>query len=126
MNAPRLLIDAEVTSQTKRKLAMNHISDLEPPPSPVMQVLKSLQARDYEAWVVGGSVRDRLMGRPVSDWDLTTSATPQEVTACFKRVIETGIEHGTVTVLAEGLNVQRSKPLCAKEDAEVDGDQIVT
>ena len=78
---------------------MNHISDLEPPPSPVMHVLKSLQRRGYEAWVVGGSVRDRLMGRPVNDWDLTTSASPQEVAACFERVIETGIEHGTVTVL---------------------------
>ena len=85
---------------------MNQISDLEPPPSPVMQVLSTLQRSGFEAWVVGGSVRDRLLGRPVSDWDLTTSATPQEVSACFERVIETGIEHGTVTVLQEGMNIE--------------------
>jgi tRNA nucleotidyltransferase (CCA-adding enzyme) len=85
---------------------MNDVRDLTPPPSPVLHVLSTLKAKGYEAWVVGGSVRDRLLGRPVNDWDITTSATPQEVSACFERVIETGIEHGTVTVLSEGIHVE--------------------
>ena len=48
---------------------------------------------------VVGSVRDRLLNREVNDWDLTTNALPTEVIECFDKVIETGIEHGTVTVV---------------------------
>lgn len=105
-SSPQLLFEAELPLPNTRTLAMNHISDLEPPPPPVMQVLNTLQLAGYEAWVVGGSVRDRLLGRTVSDWDLTTSAEPAEVSACFKKVIETGIEHGTVTVIQEGVSVE--------------------
>ncbi len=90
----------------RRALAMYDPSDLEPPPPPVLDVLRTLKEAGFEAWVVGGSVRDRLLGRPVGDWDLTTSAEPDEVAACFERVIATGIEHGTVTVLSEGLHVE--------------------
>jgi len=90
----------------RRALAMHDPRDLEPPPLPVLRVLRTLKEAGREAWVVGGSVRDRLLGRSVGDWDLTTSATPEEVSACFERVIATGIEHGTVTVLSEGLSVE--------------------
>ncbi|MEE2645067.1 MAG: hypothetical protein VYD19_09050 [Myxococcota bacterium] len=75
--------------------------ELAPPPSPIIAAVERLIGAGYEAWVVGGSVRDRLLGRPVTDWDLTTSATPEEVSVLFERVIETGIEHGTVTLLME-------------------------
>lgn len=106
LESPQLWVRAEEKNQTIRKFTMNHISDLAPPPSPVMYVLQTLQNAGYEAWVVGGSVRDRLLGRTVSDWDLTTSAMPQEVIPYFKRVIETGIAHGTVTVVQDGLNIE--------------------
>ena len=52
----------------------------------------------YEAFLVGGAVRDLLRGKPAADWDVTTNATPEEVMRIFKRVIPTGIAHGTVTV----------------------------
>lgn len=52
----------------------------------------------YEAYLVGGAVRDALLGKEVSDWDVTTNAKPDEVMKIFKKVIPTGIEHGTVTV----------------------------
>ena len=100
------LLEGGVERQTTRRLAMRHVSDLPSPPPPVMYVLQRIQRSGYEAWVVGGSVRDRVLGRGVSDWDLTTSATPQEVAGLFERVIETGVEHGTVTVLREGLHIE--------------------
>ncbi len=56
----------------------------------------------FEAVLVGGAVRDMIRGKKVSDYDLATNATPLEVSKIFKHVIETGIEHGTVTVLFMG------------------------
>ncbi|GFI61952.1 CCA-adding enzyme [Clostridiales bacterium] len=53
----------------------------------------------YEAYVVGGCVRDMILGRIPSDWDITTSARPEEVKACFGHTYDSGIKHGTVTVL---------------------------
>ena len=52
----------------------------------------------FEAYLVGGAVRDVLLGKTADDWDVTTNATPDQVIKIFKRVIPTGIEHGTVTV----------------------------
>lgn len=68
-------------------------------PEPVIEVCRRLDEAGHRAWVVGGCVRDLLMGRNVSDWDLATSALPGEVQAVFERTIPTGIQHGTVTVL---------------------------
>ena len=68
------------------------------------KALALLQAAGYEAWIVGGCVRDALLGLPPKDYDLTTSALPEEtqrVFAAYPR-IETGLRHGTVTVLLEG------------------------
>lgn len=64
------------------------------------QVLRKLEEHGWEAWFVGGCVRDALRGKPCDDIDITTNATPQEVTAVFgeKNIIETGLAHGTVTV----------------------------
>ena len=55
----------------------------------------------FEAYVVGGCVRDSLLGREPGDWDITTSAKPEEVKDIFKRTIDTGIQHGTVTVMID-------------------------
>ena len=71
-------------------------------PKEIDSVLEALESAGYDAYIVGGCVRDGLTGREVSDYDVTTSATPEEVERVFKghRVIETGIKHGTVTVLS--------------------------
>lgn len=64
-------------------------------------VLARLTDHGHEAYFVGGCVRDELMGRPVHDMDIATSATPEEVVGLFERTVPTGIQHGTVTVLME-------------------------
>ena len=73
-------------------------------PENVRALLLRLQESGYEAYAVGGCVRDSLMGTEPADWDICTSALPEETKACFDgfRVIETGLKHGTVTVLYGG------------------------
>lgn len=66
-----------------------------------LPILEKLQHSGYEAYFVGGSVRDAILGRPIHDVDIATSAYPQEVKSIFQRTIDVGIEHGTVLVLAE-------------------------
>lgn len=68
------------------------------PPS-VLEVVATLNRAGFEAVLVGGAVRDILLGRGSDDFDVATSATPSEVQATFRRTIPTGIDHGTVTVL---------------------------
>lgn len=74
-------------------------------PCRVKFVLERLGYAGYEAYVVGGCVRDALVGRMANDWDITTSALPDDVISIFEKinfkVIETGIKHGTVTVVIE-------------------------
>lgn len=70
-------------------------------PEKVNQIIHTLQEHGYEAYAVGGCVRDSVLGRVPDDWDITTSATPQETKALFPRTFDTGIEHGTITVLIE-------------------------
>lgn len=74
-------------------------------PAQVELALSTLEADGFEAYVVGGCVRDSLLGRVPNDWDITTSALPQQIKTCFSdcRVIETGIKHGTVGVLLDGV-----------------------
>lgn len=64
-------------------------------------IIKKLNMAGYEAYYVGGCVRDILLQRKIHDWDITTSAMPEEIMACFPHCIATGIQHGTVTVLDE-------------------------
>ena len=66
------------------------------------KILNRLEAAGHEAYVVGGCVRDAILGRVPGDWDITTSATPMEIKQVFRATIDTGIQHGTVTVLMEG------------------------
>ncbi len=69
---------------------------------PVLEICHELRDAGERAWVVGGCVRDTLLGEPVSDWDVATSALPEKVQHTFRKVIPTGIDHGTVTVLWKG------------------------
>lgn len=68
------------------------------PPKYVMRSLAALRSRGYEAYLVGGCVRDMLLARRPNDWDICTSALPEEIMSVFPRSEPTGIEHGTVTV----------------------------
>ena len=65
------------------------------------EILNTLQRAGYEAYYVGGCVRDHLLGRPIHDCDIATSALPEQTMACFDHCVPTGIRHGTVTVLLE-------------------------
>ena len=73
-------------------------------PAGARHILQTLNGAGYEAYLVGGCVRDLLRGIPPHDWDLCTSARPEETEGCFagQRIIETGLRHGTVTVLVDG------------------------
>lgn len=70
-------------------------------PENIKEIMARLSGAGFEAWVVGGCVRDSLMGRSPKDWDVCTSARPEQVKAVLaeKRILDTGIKHGTVTVL---------------------------
>lgn len=70
-------------------------------PQKVNRIITSLQNAGFEAYAVGGCVRDSILGREPGDWDITTSAMPEETKALFEKTVDTGIEHGTVTVLLE-------------------------
>ena len=70
-------------------------------PEKVNRIIETLLAHGHEAYAVGGCVRDSLLDREADDWDITTSASPYEVKALFKRTIDTGIQHGTVTVMLD-------------------------
>ena len=71
-------------------------------PASVKAVLDMLHTNGYEAYAVGGCVRDSILGRTPDDWDITTSALPEQVKAIFRKTVDTGIQHGTVTVLMGG------------------------
>ena len=65
-------------------------------------IIKTVQDAGFEAYVVGGCVRDSILGRTPQDWDITTSARPEQIKALFPRTIDTGLQHGTVTVMVQG------------------------
>lgn len=70
-------------------------------PEKVRYIISQLEAAGYEAYAVGGCVRDSLLGRQPSDWDVTTSAKPPQVKSVFRHTVDTGIQHGTVTVMLD-------------------------
>jgi tRNA nucleotidyltransferase (CCA-adding enzyme) len=76
------------------------------PPKYVRQVLRSLQARGYEVYLVGGCVRDMVLGVYPQDWDICTSALPEQVMEVFPHTVPTGIKHGTVTVMINSKAVE--------------------
>lgn len=71
-------------------------------PAEVKKIISVLEDAGYEAYAVGGCVRDSLFGQTPHDWDITTSAEPQAVKSLFNRTIDTGLQHGTVTVRMGG------------------------
>ena len=70
-------------------------------PEKVNFIIHTLQEHGFEGYAVGGCVRDAMLGRVPQDWDITTSAKPEQVKALFKHTIDTGIQHGTVTVMLD-------------------------
>ena len=76
--------------------------DLGAVPRDVLDLCERLRSQGKRSWIVGGCVRDLLLGRVASDWDIATDARPNELLGIFPRAIPTGIEHGTVTVVVAG------------------------
>jgi len=93
------------------------------PPDAVVGITRVLEDAGYEAWCVGGGVRDALLGIPNLDWDLTTSAKPQQVRRLFKRTVPVGIEFGTIGVL-DDTNVMH-EVTTFRSDVETDGRHAV-
>lgn len=71
-------------------------------PAAALEIIAVLEAAGFEAWLVGGCVRDLLRGSLADDWDIATSALPEAVQGCFPQTVPTGLRHGTVTVLRQG------------------------
>jgi len=70
-------------------------------PENVVNIISKLEADGNQAYAVGGCIRDSILKRAPEDWDITTSAVPQQVKALFKRTVDTGIKHGTVTIMID-------------------------
>lgn len=77
-------------------------ADMTAVPPDVLVLCERLRSRGRRAWIVGGCVRDLIAGRDANDWDIATDARPDELLRIFPRAIPTGIEHGTITVVASG------------------------
>lgn len=75
-------------------------------PEQVKKIIYRLEKEGFEAYAVGGCVRDSLLGRTPQDWDITTSAMPQQVKALFPHTIDTGIAHGTVTIMVDHIGYE--------------------
>ena len=100
----------------------------------ILLIVKELNKNGYECYLIGGSVRDLVLGQAVSDFDFATNACPEEVARVFKRVIPTGIKHGTVTVLLrekqfevttyrfDGKYIDGRRPECVKFSKTLDED----
>jgi tRNA nucleotidyltransferase (CCA-adding enzyme) len=76
--------------------------DLSHVPKDALGICEHLRSAGKRAWIVGGCVRDSLLGKPISDWDVATNALPNELMKLFPRAIPTGLQHGTVTVVMRG------------------------
>ncbi|AKT38040.1 CCA tRNA nucleotidyltransferase [Chondromyces crocatus] len=81
-----------------------HLIDLVPPD--VLGICRRLREQGKRGWIVGGCVRDLLRGKPAKDWDVATDARPEETARYFRKVIPTGIQHGTVTVVIKGVHYE--------------------
>lgn len=86
-------------------------------PDYVLYILNTLQSGGFEGYIVGGCVRDICLGRTPHDWDITTSATPQDIHRLFPHTADTGVAHGTVTVLTHG-------EMCEVTTYRIDGEYL--
>ena len=77
-------------------------------PNEVVFALETLEKSGHTAYCVGGCVRDALMGKAPKDYDITTSAKPDEMSKAFagERIVETGLKHGTLTLVKNGMNIE--------------------
>lgn len=75
-------------------------------PEPVCHICRILTHHGFKAFVVGGAIRDSLLGRPVKDWDVATDARPDSITAMFQHYVPTGLKYGTVTVYISDFAVE--------------------
>lgn len=75
-------------------------------PNDVYKILKTLNDAGYESYIVGGAVRDAVLGNEPHDWDITTNATPDQVKKIFKKTIDTGLQHGTVTAMLNSVGYE--------------------
>src|SRR5690606_32579740 len=82
-----------------------------------LEIIETLQKAGFEAYLVGGCVRDLLLGHDVKDIDIATNARPERVQSLFKRTVPTGIKHGTITVLIGKEGKERKKETFGKRDA---------
>src|SRR5215468_11201445 len=96
------------------------MKQLRPPPA-VLEIADKLENAGFEAWCVGGAIRDALLGHPHLDWDLATSATPADVRQLFghRRTIPVGVEFGTVGVLDR--NGRMHEVTTFRRDVKTDG-----
>jgi tRNA nucleotidyltransferase (CCA-adding enzyme) len=69
------------------------------PPDQVLWIWRTLEDAGFETWIVGGAIRDVMLGRPVGDWDFATKARPKQIMDTFRRTVPIGVDHGTVGVL---------------------------
>ncbi|MEE9471960.1 MAG: CCA tRNA nucleotidyltransferase [Gemmatimonadota bacterium] len=93
------------------------------PPGDLLGVTETLEARGFQAWAVGGAIRNALLGHTRTDWDVATDARPEDVRRAFRRTLPIGIEHGTVGVLApDGMLFQVTT---FRRDIETDGRHAV-
>lgn len=97
-------------------------------PEKVQHIISQLETAGFEAYAVGGCIRDSLLGRTPDDWDVTTSAKPYQVKELFGRTIDTGIQHGTVTVMVgrEGFEVTTYRIDGVYEDSRHPKDVVFT
>lgn len=77
-------------------------------PENVVSIIERLESHGFEAYAVGGCVRDAILGKTPKDYDISTSAKPEEIKKCFEdyTTLDTGIKHGTITVISENQNIE--------------------
>lgn len=93
------------------------------PPEGFLRVCRTLESAGFEAWGVGGAIRDAILGHDRADWDLATDATPDRVRSLFRRTVPLGVEHGTVGVIAP--DGEMYEVTTFRRDVETDGRHAV-
>ncbi|TQQ85716.1 CCA tRNA nucleotidyltransferase [Peptacetobacter hominis] len=102
MDIPFLKYRKGVFLNTMEKVNILDISDIKIDiPKDVEYIIEEFEKNGFEAFAVGGCIRDSILGRIPNDWDITTDAPPDKIASIFEKTVDTGIEHGTVTVIID-------------------------
>jgi len=75
-------------------------------PRNIANIIEIINNSGFKAHIVGGCVRDIIIGKVPTDWDITTNASPQVIKSLFPKTVDTGIRHGTVTVIQDGISIE--------------------